>query len=384
MRTSVWEKKFAAAIAIGLLVLLAGCGEKVKPGTAEVKRERVTGITTEAIAPSQVNEYFETSGTVAARTTSAVAGRMMGTVTSVKVKEGDRVRAGQLLLTIDDSDVAQKVKAAREGCNEAEKGLEAARESRDLMAVTYQRYKKLFDDKALSGQELDQIDTQNKVADIDFERAQAAVARARAGLKEAEVYHGFTRITSPVSGVVTEKKTDLGNMAVPGVPLFTIEDDSAYRIDVSGDESLSGKIKAGMDASVLIEALNREVKGKISEVVPSVDPMSRSFLVKIALKGEGLRNGFYAKVSIPIGKREALLVPQNAVVEKGQLIGVYTVDKDSVITYRLVKTGRTYGNNVEILSGLNPGENVVVGGVERAVDGGLAVTDKSERVNGEK
>jgi membrane fusion protein, multidrug efflux system len=384
MRTSVWEKKFAAAIAIGLLVLLAGCGEKVKPGTAEVKRERVTGITTEAIAPSQVNEYFETSGTVAAKTTSAVAGRMMGTVTSVKVKEGDRVRAGQLLLTIDDSDVAQKVKAAREGCNEAEKGLEAARESRDLMAVTYQRYKKLFDDKALSGQELDQIDTQNKVADIDFERAQAAVARARAGLKEAEVYHGFTRITSPVSGVVTEKKTDLGSMAVPGVPLFTIEDDSAYRIDVSGDESLSGKIKAGMDASVLIEALNREVKGKISEVVPSVDPMSRSFLVKIALKGEGLRNGFYAKVSIPIGKREALLVPQNAVVEKGQLIGVYTVDKDSVITYRLVKTGRTYGNNVEILSGLNPGENVVVGGVERAVDGGLAVTDKSERVNGEK
>jgi RND family efflux transporter MFP subunit len=374
MRTCAWEKRLAAAMAIiSLLGLVAGCGEKVKPGTAEVKRERVSGITIETIAPSQVHEYYETSGTVAARTISAVASRMMGTVMSIKVKEGDRVSAGQLLLTIDDSDVVQKVKAAREGCNEAEKGLEAARENRNLMAVTFQRYRKLYDDKALSGQELDQIETQKKVADIDFEKAHAAVARARAGLKEAEVYQGFTRIVSPVSGVVTEKKTDLGSMAVPGAPLFTIEDDSAFRIDVNGDESLTGRIRAGMDVTVFIEALNREVKGKITEVVPSVDPASRSFLVKIAINGKGLRNGFYGKVSIPIGKRETLLVPKNAVIEKGQLIGVYTVDKDSVIIYRLVKTGKTYGEKVEILSGLNPGENIVVAGVDRAVDGGLAV-----------
>jgi RND family efflux transporter MFP subunit len=374
MRTSAWKKRLAAVIAIiGLLGLVAGCGEKVKPGTAEVKRERVSGITIEPITPSQVDEYYETSGTVAARTISAVASRMMGTVTSIKVREGDRVSAGQLLLTIDDRDVAQKVKAAREGRNEAEKGLEAARENRNLMAVTYQRYRKLYDDRALSGQELDQIETQKKVAGIDYEKAQAAVARAQAGLKEAEVYQGFTRIVSPVSGVVTEKKTDLGSMAVPGAPLFTIEDDSAYRIDVNGDESLAGRIRRGMDATVFIEALNRKVKGRVSEVVPSVDPASRSFLVKIAVKGEGLRNGFYGKVSIPIGKRETLLVPKNAVVEKGQLIGVYTVDKDSVIAYRLVKTGKTYGENVEILSGLNPGENVVVAGVDRAVDGGTAV-----------
>jgi RND family efflux transporter MFP subunit len=374
MRISAWRKRLAAAMAfVSLLGLAAGCGEKVKPGTAEVKRPRVSGIIIEPITPSQVDEYYETSGTVAARTISAVASRMMGTVTSVKVKEGDRVSAGQLLLTIDDSDVAQKVKAAREGCNEAEKGLEAARENRNLMTVTYQRYKKLYDDKALSGQELDQIETRKKVADIDFEKARAALARTRAGLKEAEVYQGFTRIISPVSGVVTEKKTDIGNMAVPGAPLFTIEDDSAYRIDVNGDESLAGRIRAGIDALVFIGALNREMKGKITEVVPSVDPASRSFLVKIAVKGEGLRNGFYAKVSIPIGKRRTLLVPKNAVVEKGQLIGVYTVDKDSVITYRLVKTGKNYGERVEILSGLNPGEDVVVAGVDRAIDGGLAV-----------
>jgi RND family efflux transporter MFP subunit len=374
MRASAWTSRLAAAVAIAMAVVLAaGCGEKVKPGTAEVKRQQVAGLTVKPVAASQVEQYYETSGTVAAKTISTVASRMMGTVKSVAVKEGDRVSAGQVLLAIDDSDVAQKVKAAREGCKEAEKGLEAAGENRNLMAVTYRRYRKLYDDKALSGQELDEIKTRQKVADIDFEKAAAAVAQARAGLKEAEVYQGFTRITSPVSGIVTEKKTDLGSMAVPGGPLFTVEDDSAYRVDVSADESLAGRIRPGMDAAVYIEALGREVKGKITEVVPSIDPASRSFLIKIAIRGEGLRNGMYAKVSISMGRKEALLVPKNAVVEKGQLIGVYTVDQNAVITYRLVKTGRTHGDNVEILSGLNPGEKVVVGGVDRAVDGGSAI-----------
>jgi RND family efflux transporter MFP subunit len=374
MKISFRGRSTAGAMAIiGLLFFAAGCGEKVTPGTAEVKRQQVTGLTVEMITPSQVDEYYETSGTVAARTISAVASRVMGTVTSVRAKEGDRVSAGQLLLTIEDSDIAQKVKAAREGMNEAEKGLAAARENQNLMEVTWRRYSNLYHDKALSGQELDQVETRKKVADLDFEKAQAAVARARAGLKEAEVYQGFTRVTSPVSGVVTEKKTDLGSMAAPGMPLFTIEDTSSYRVDVSGDESFTGRIRKGMEASVFIEALGREVKGRISEVVPSVDPASRSFLIKIAIKGEALRNGLYGKVSIPIGKRETLLVPKDAVIEKGQLIGLYTVEKDSVITYRLVKTGRTYGDKVEILSGLNSGERVVVGGLDRVVDGGIAV-----------
>jgi multidrug efflux pump subunit AcrA (membrane-fusion protein) len=119
--------------------------------------------------------------------------------------------------------------------------------------------------------------------------------------------------------------------------------------------------------------MNRHIKGSVTDVVPSVDPVSRSFLVKVGVKEAGLRNGFYAKVSIPVGKREVLLVPERAVVERGQLNGVYVVDKESVIVYRLVKVGRKYGERLEILSGLNPGERMVVEGVDKAVDGGLAV-----------
>ena len=348
---------YTLSFILAMLAVLAGCGEKVKSGVREVKREKVTGVSLEAIRPAEVAEYLETSGTVKAKTVSIIASRMMGSVTSIRVKEGDRVGAGQLLLTIDDRDVAQRVKAA-------EKGLEAARQHRSLSDITYQRYKNLYDDKALAGQELDQVETQKKVSDLEYERAKAMA-------DEARIYQGFARITSPASGVVTEKKIEVGSMAVPGMPVLTVEDNSAYRVEVNVDEKLADTMKTGMEAAVFIGTLNREFAGKVTEVVPSIDPLSRSFLVKIAISGKDLKNGYFAKVSIPTGKKQALLVPKKAVAARGQLTGVYVVDKNSVIAYRLVREGKSYGDRVEILSGLNPGDTVIVAGVERAVDGGM-------------
>jgi RND family efflux transporter MFP subunit len=250
--------------------------------------------------------------------------------------------------------------------------MEAAKENKGLIDITYQRYKKLFDEKALSGQELDQVETQKKVAELDYQRAEASVERASAGLSEANVYHGFTRIISPLNGIVTDKKTEVGNMAVPGMPLLTVEDTSSYKIEIPADESLINKIRAGMDAQVSIEAINKVINGKITDTVPSIDPMSRSFIVKIAVKGDGLRNGLYGKVAIPIGKKEAILIPKDAVIERGQLTGVFTVDGNHVMKYTLVRTGKSYADKVEIISGLNPDEQIVVEGAARAVDGGLA------------
>ncbi len=344
-----------------LLAALSGCKGNAGQERRELKRQQVAGVTLETLQPSQADEYIETSGTVKARTTSIVASRTMGTITSITVKEGDRVRAGQVLATIDDSDLVQRVRAA-------EKGVEAARQQKALADITYQRYKNLHDEKALTGQELDQVETQKKVADMEYERAQAMH-------QEARVYQGFTRVTAPVSGVVTEKKADMGSTAVPGNPLFTIEDTSGYRIEANIDEKLAGRVKQGMEVTVSIEALGRELKGVITEVVPSVDPNTRTFLVKIAVSGDALKNGFYGKVSIPVGKKDALLVSRKAIVEKGQLTGVYVVDANSIITYRLIRAGRIYGDKVEILSGLSPNERIIIDGAEKAVDGGV-LTDR--------
>jgi len=357
---------------------LTGCKEKVGPGVRDIKRAQVTGISIGPVISEPLDDYYETSGTVKARTVSLVSSRLMGTITSVRVKEGDRVGTGQVLLTLDDSDVLQKVRGAQEGYIEAQKGAEAAQENKRLREITYQRYKKIYEEKALTRQELDQIETQKKVADLDYDRAAAAVRRVEAGMNEARVFHSFSRVTSPVSGIVTEKKAEVGSMAVPGMPLITVEDNSGYRLEINADEKISGKIRPGMEVNVFIESLNKEIKGSVTDVVQAIDPASRSFLVKISLKDEGLRSGLYAKVAIPIGKKDTLAIPRGAIVEKGQLTGVYTVDATNVITYRLIRAGKSHGDRVEILSGLHAGDKVIISGVERAVDGGIAAAAQKQ------
>lgn len=340
-----------------ILFLFLSCSNKVSPGTESVSRQPVEGVTITTVQPSEVEDYFETSGTVKAKTISTVAGRVMGTVTSLKVKEGDRVRAGQVLMTIDDRDSAQRVAAA-------EKALEAAKQQRALADITFQRYKKLFDGKAVSQQEIDQIETQKKVADIEYERVRAMLA-------ETQISHSFSRITAPTSGIVTEKKIEFGSMAVPGTPLLVVEDTSSYQIEAPVDEGLSGKLRAGMPVEIVIDSLGQRMPGKITGIVPLVDAMSRTFIAKVGVAGPSLRTGVYAKVRIPVGEKQAILVPENALVEKGQLTGVYAVDSQGVIAYRLVRPGRKYNGSVEVLSGINPGDRIITEGVQRAVDGGI-------------
>ncbi|MFA5353280.1 MAG: efflux RND transporter periplasmic adaptor subunit [Thermodesulfovibrionales bacterium] len=349
----------------------AGCGEKVKPGTAEVQRQVVQGVTLLELKPSQVDEYYETSGTVKAKQTGILSSRVMGTVTALHVKEGDRVSAGQVLMAIDDRDAAARVEAADAGQSEAQKALEAAGQSRSLVDLTYGRYKKLHDGKAISRQEMDEIETRKKVSEIEYQRAEEAVKRAKAGLREAQVNRGFSRIRAPFPGVVTAKTIDTGSMAVPGSPLITVEDTSLFRIEVNADERLSGKVSPGMAVDVVIESTGMAMQGKVSEVVPAVDPMTRTFLIKIDLRGAGLRSGLFGRVSIPEGKKEAILVPQKAIVRKGELTGVYLADDKGIITYRLIRAGKERNGMVEVLSGTHAGEKAVVDGVEKAVDGGV-------------
>ncbi len=353
----------------GLLPI--GCGEKVQPGASGVKRPVIGGVSVAQIVPRRIEEFTEAAGTVKAAQTSSVAGRVMGTVTSLLVKEGDRVAKGQLLLTIDDRDVLQKVRAAEAGSREAAKALRSAEEDRRLSDLTYSRYKKMYDEKAISRQEMDQYETRKQVALLEEERMLEVQKRADAGLAEAKVMLGYTRVASPLAGRITEKKIDVGSMAVPGVPLLTVENAADFNAEISVDEKLAGKLTVGTPVAVTVESVGRQISGKIVQVIPAVDPQSRTFTVKVSLGG-GLRSGLYARVRIPQGTaRQALLVPRAAVVERGQLTGLYAVDSRGIVTYRLVRTGKEYGGDVEILSGLKPNEHIIVQGVDKAVDGGV-------------
>ncbi|MBF0327992.1 MAG: efflux RND transporter periplasmic adaptor subunit [Nitrospirae bacterium] len=350
-------KSYAVLAFLLLSFLFAGGCKNGDYKAQEAKRPEISGVTVLKVEPSQTEIFYETTGTVKALNSSVIASRVIGTVLSMNVSAGDSVRAGQVLLTIDDSDAIQRVKAA-------EKGYEAAKQRKGLSEATFNRYKKLFDQKAISQQEMDQIETQKKVDESELERAKALFA-------EAQTHQGFTKITAPLSGVVVEKKIDRGSTAVPGTPIITIEENSGYRFEAAVDERLLGSVKRGMAVYIVIDAIGQTVKGVINEVVPAVDPASRSFLVKVGINSTGLRSGLYGKLLIPEGKRNMLLVPQKAVIEKGQLTGVYAVDEKGVVTYRLIKAGKMNNGMTEILSGLNAGEKIIAEGAERAVDGGM-------------
>ncbi len=354
-----------------LALTIAACGEGNDSGKRGAERPVIKGAKTEKIRKTEVDEYYRTSGTVKAKTVSDVASRVMGTVTSVRVKEGDKVSEGEVLLNIDDGDVARRADAAREGYREAQYSLDAAGKNMRLTELTYERYKNLYLDKAISAHEMDEIETQKDVAAIEFERARAALGRAKANLEEAEINLGFTNIKAPVAGVVTGKKAEVGDMAVPGEVLLRVEDISSFTLEVNVDEKMLGKLEPGMTVYADIDALGRVIEGDITEVVPAIDPGTRTFLVKIALGDESLRTGLYASVLIPSGKRGALLVPRPAVIDKGQLEGVYTVNDEGVATYRLVRTGRDYNGAIEVLSGLKDGDIVITEGAQKAVDGGV-------------
>lgn len=351
------------------LVALAGCGKKHEQ--AQSGRAVITGVSVAEVKSREVELYHEATGTVRALTVSSVSSRVMGAVTAVHVREGQRVRKGQLLISIDDRDLRARVTAAEQAYNEAEQAQSSALSQKELAAKTYERYKKLHDERAVSTQELDNVATAKSVAEHEYERISAMLRRTEAGLNEAKVYLGFASVASPVDGVVSQKMIDSGSMAAPGMPLIAVEDDSVYKVEVNLDESLLDVVKAGMVADVEISGAPFPATGKVVEVVPVVDPLSRSFVVKLKVEGTSLRSGQYAKALFNVGRKRAVLVPQEAVVAKGQLTGVYVVGADSVVTYRLVKTGRLYGSDVEIISGIGEGQRIVVANVAAVVDGGV-------------
>lgn len=357
-------------------LLFCSCSDKIEPGEEKIDRPVVSGVEIAEVQLTEVSDFYETSATLKAQTTSKVAARIMGQVTAIYVREGEQVTAGQVLADLDAGDINQKIAAAVAALTEAENGLAAAQKQQELASITFERYKKLFEGRALTRQELDQTQTSRDVATFEVERMRGMVKRSQATLAEARVYQEFTSISSPVSGVVTSKETELGSMAVPGMPLFTIEDNSSYTLDMWVSENMLDRIDGQNPVELVIPATNTNLDGKILEIVPSVDPKSRTFLVKIAVNGQGLQSGRHVKARIEVGKRSAIFLPESCIVHKGQLSGVYVVNEKNILAYRLVRLGKQYNGLQEILTGLVAGEKFIKTGVDRAKDGGLLAEEK--------
>lgn len=323
-----------------IMLMLAGCGKSAS--VVEPQRPPVSGVEIGVVQSQEVEAVHETVGNVKAANVSVLASKLMGTVLAVHVRQGERVRAGQLLLEIEARDLAAQANAA------------AAQ--RQLAQATFERYRRLSESGAISRQDYDVAMTQKNVAEAEYQRIMATMA--------------FARVTAPMDGVVSDRRVDAGTMVAPGQALLTVDDPSGYVVETNIEERWADKLSVGASVKVRIPALNQSVAGTVLELSPSIDSVSRTFYAKVSVSGERLRSGLYARIEFPGGRERSLLVPAKAVIRKGQLDGVYVVSAEGVVTFRPIKTGRSFAENTEVLSGLNAGEKIIISGLDKAVDGG--------------
>ena len=180
---------------------------------------------------------------------------------------------------------------------------------------------------------------------------------------------GYATLAAPFAALVTERKADPGSLATPGAPLLTLEREGNPRLDASIDESRLGLVRVGESVAVEIDGLNRAITGRVAEVAPSVDAATRSVTVKIDLPAlPGLRSGMFGRAGFAAGKHGALLVPQSAVLERGQIRSVYVVEGGTA-RLRFVTLGEGLDDQREVLSGLTVGERIIVTPAPLLADG---------------
>jgi len=398
------RKEWVIISIITLAIMIVSCGKKEE--AVIEKSTTIQDVKIDTITLSPVQEDYEAVGTVRSKTTSVLSSKTVGNILAVHVREGDRVQMAQLLIEIDDRDTQAQLQKAQAGLREvrdaeeeidqniyaAESAREAAEAGRSLAAATFKRYSTLLEQKSVSQQEFDEVQAKLRVAEAEVDRADrmlqalkakksqvlAKAEQVKADMASAQVYVGYSRILSPINGVVTSKQAEIGLLAAPGVPLLTVEDNSSYRLEVSVEDSMLRKIHLDTPARVSIDALGpQEFSSRVTEIVPASDPGSRSSTVKIDLfDGKGgsidqpiLRSGLFGKARFPIGQKQVLKVPQRAILQSGQLVSVLIVDSSNILRLRLIKTGKQYGDQFEVLSGLNDGDRIVVEGIEKVKEG---------------
>ncbi len=348
---------------------LSSCSNERRTQAAAL--ETVTGVSVIIAQRTTVPDWLEAVGTARAAQTSQVASQMMGNIVEIRAHEGDRVGSGQILAAIDDSQPRAAVEQATAAATAAEKEVSAADSSFALAEATLKRYQQLYEKKSVSPQEFDEIRARYQSAEARRDMARAGQAQANAALTQARTALGYTRIRAPFAGVLTEKKADAGTLASPGMPLFTIEDTRSYRLEAAVDESDIRLVRVGQTVPVLLDALgNTELSGKVVQIVPAADPASRSFVVKIELHTDArLHSGLFGRARFSRGERSALLIPRAAILERGQLQGVYVIGVNGVAGLRYVTLGKTAGQQVEVLSGLQDGEKLVAAPGDRELGG---------------
>ncbi|HLV15185.1 MAG TPA: efflux RND transporter periplasmic adaptor subunit [Xanthomarina sp.] len=342
-------KKIYTILTLSIALLLASCGSEDKKAVADNSPEIV--VKTSQVEANSNSPFLSVSGKIQAVNSAELSTRMMGYVNKVHVNVGDKVRKGQLLVSINNADLQAKRAQVNAGITEATVAFNNAQKD-------YNRFQNLFAEQSASQKEMD-----DKTA--NFEMAKARLESAKQMKNEINAQFAYSNLTAPFSGTVTSKNVEEGNMANPGVPLISIETPGSFEVMAMVPETEISEIKTGTTVDVLVKSINQTLKGKVTEVSTSAKNTGGQYLVKIVLDktDANILSGMFTTVQFPVERKtkpEMVLIPTEAIITNGQLSGVYTVSQSNTAILRWLRLGRIFGDQVEVLSGLNADEAYIV------------------------
>jgi len=330
--------KWSVAIA-GLVLMIAFTGgafhPKVQAGKLPTKpgQPLQEGAKTYTVNPKKVAPKIDVVGTVESGEKVHLSARISAYVSKVAASAGTKAKKGQTLIVLDSREIEEKLTAAKINLKQSK--------------TEYDRTKSLYNKNAATEQAL-------TAAEHMYNSAQSQVA-------EIKVMLTYTKIKSPIDGVVTDRQVEAGDLANPGQVLLSVYDAGNMRLEVPVPVRLIEKLALNQTVDITLDRPTRPFKGKVSEIVGEIDPMSRTQKVKVQInnkKGDILP-GTFGRVWVRENAHTAILIPHGAVSMVGQLEMVHVVDDNRVLR-RMVKTGPSFGKQVEILSGLSKGDVILV------------------------
>lgn len=323
-----------------------------------------------------IPEFYEAVGTVRPQREAKIEAQVTARVLEVHVRPGDRVNHGDVLLVLDSRESQARLGQSTEGLlsakarrSQAAQAVSGAEAAYDQAASAYKRVKTYHESEAATAQDLEQSESVFLQAKARLKQTQDGLKEAEAGVKQAQqiveqgrIAVGHNKILAPEEGEVVKRLVEPGDLAWPGKTLVVLQTRGALRLEALVREGLIRRIVPGMTLQIVLSSFEKILEGRVDEIVPSADPLTRTFLVKVVLPPDAeLYPGMFGRLRIPLDEHRVVLVPKEAVSRIGQLEIVMIKEKEAWQRI-FVKTGREVQGKVEILSGLRGGEIVAIEG----------------------
>ena len=323
----------------GLIVIIAwsggACSSKVSPDPVAFQEgfPLPPNAETVTVQPEETASRVDVVGTTTSDERINLSSRLSAYVKQVFVSAGDPVKKGQTLVTLDDREISEQLTAAEAQLKQADS--------------EYQRTRQLIEKNASTDQALT--------------AAESMFNSARARVEQVKVMMTYAQITSPIDGIVTDRRIEAGDLANPGQVLLAVYDPTRMRLEVPVPLRLIEKLALRQDVEVTLDRPAKTYPGKVTEIVSEVDPLSRTQKVKVRIEGASgeVLPGTFGRLWVEADKRNALVIPSSAVYRVGQLEMVQLA-RSGYAVQRLVKTGPGVGDKVEVISGLQAGDVILL------------------------